>query len=220
MDDNIRTIMLPMPMGMGTVNCYLMSIVNGYILIDCGCSSSRKELHKQLDNLCVKPGLLQLVLLTHGDFDHTGNAKFLHETYGARLAIHPSDAGMVEQGNMFVNRKDPGFFARSLIPLLTGFKKSCRFTPDLLLNDGFDLFQYGINARVVAIPGHSPGSIGILTEQGCLFCGDLFENREKPQLNSLMDDMVAGKNSAAKVKDLQVKMIYPGHGFPFPLEEL
>lgn len=220
MVDNIRTIALPMPMGMGSVNCYLISTTDGHILIDCGCSFGRRELFRQLDNAGVKPGFLHLVLLTHGDFDHTGNAWSLHKTYGAKLAMHPADAGMVEQGNMFVNRKDPGFLARTLVPIFTGFTKRSRFTPDIFLVDGYELDQHSINARVVSTPGHSRGSIGILTEQGNFFCGDLFENRERPRLNSLMDDLEAGKDSAAKVKNLNVKMIYPGHGKPFPWEEL
>jgi glyoxylase-like metal-dependent hydrolase (beta-lactamase superfamily II) len=106
------------------------------------------------------------------------------------------------------------------MPLFTGFGKSRQFTPDVLLEDGADLSQYGLDARVISIPGHSLGSIGILTTGGELFCGDLFENMKGPKLNFIMDDPVAANASLAKLKSLQVKMVYPGHGRPFLMEEL
>ncbi len=121
-----------------------------------------------------EPGSLKLVILTHGDFDHSGNAAHLQREYGVPVAMHAADAGMVLRGDMFVNRKQPNWLVRKIIPLATGFGRKERFNPDLLVEDGFDLSKYGIQAKVLSIPGHSLGSIGILTREGDLFCGDLF----------------------------------------------
>jgi glyoxylase-like metal-dependent hydrolase (beta-lactamase superfamily II) len=51
-----------------------------------------------------------------------------------------------------------------------------KFTPDLEIDEGFDLSSYGFDGRILHIPGHSKGSIGVLTAKGDLFCGDLFYN--------------------------------------------
>jgi glyoxylase-like metal-dependent hydrolase (beta-lactamase superfamily II) len=67
------------------------------------------------------------------------------------------------------------------------------------MEDGYDLSEYGFDAEVLHIPGHSKGSIGILTAYGDLFCGDLFENREKPVLSSIMDDLSAANASVEKL---------------------
>ncbi len=67
------------------------------------------------------------------------------------------------------------------------------------------------------MPGHSRGSIGILTAHGDLFCGDLLENIKRPKLTSLMDDLAAAQASVEKLKSLEVKTVYPGHGAAFPL---
>ena len=37
------------------------------------------------------------------------------------------------------------------------------FSPDVLLQDGQDLGEFGLAATVVHFPGHSPGSVGVLT---------------------------------------------------------
>ncbi|MBY8999143.1 MAG: MBL fold metallo-hydrolase, partial [Candidatus Thorarchaeota archaeon] len=61
--------------------------------------------------------------------------------------------------------------------------------------------------------------IGILTDNGDLFCGDLFSNVKKPEPNSVVDDLDELNESIARVKDLQIEMIYPGHGQPFRMNE-
>jgi len=73
----------------------------GFILIDTGCSNKRVELEKRLESAGCKPGDLKLIVLTHGDFDHTGNAAYLRKKFGAKIAMHHEDSGMVERGDMF-----------------------------------------------------------------------------------------------------------------------
>ncbi len=211
---------LPMPFHMGIVNCYLIKSETGYILIDSGGSNARQMLKALLESAGCMPGSLKLVLLTHGDFDHIGNAAYLRSRFGARIAMHRDDSGMAGNGDMFVNRKKSNTLLRILIPIITGFGTSERFIPDLFIDDGSDLLQYGFNARVIHLPGHSKGSIGILTANGGLFCGDLFENIKEPALNSLMDDPRTAQASIAKLTRIKVQIVYPGHGQPFIFAKL
>jgi glyoxylase-like metal-dependent hydrolase (beta-lactamase superfamily II) len=215
MNIKILTISLEMPLRMGQVNCYLVRSDKEFLLIDTGCSTARKELLAALDQYGCTQDSLRLIALTHGDFDHTGNAAFLRDRYGARIAMHAADAVMGETGDMFAGRKRPNILIRSLVPLFTGFGKSERFSPDFLLDDGFDLSPFGLNARVLSLPGHSRGSIGILTNTGEFFCGDLFENVKGPALNSLMDDPQAARESLERLRGLLITTVYPGHGAPF-----
>jgi glyoxylase-like metal-dependent hydrolase (beta-lactamase superfamily II) len=215
----IKTISLSLPLKMATVNCYLVETGSGYILIDTGSSNARADLEKALESAGCQPGDLALIVLTHGDFDHTGNAAYLRKKFGAKIAMHADDSGMAERGDMFWNRSQGNVILRMISPILFGFGKSKRFKPDLYLDEGDDLDEYGLDAQVISIPGHSLGSIGILTAGGDLFCGDLLENIEKPTLNSIMDDPAAANASVEKLKSLEIRTIYPGHGQPFPMEE-
>jgi hydroxyacylglutathione hydrolase len=104
--------------------------------------------------------------------------------------------------------------------IIFGFGKSERCRPDLHIEDGYDLAEYGFDAKVIHIPGHSKGSIGILTAQGDLFCGDLLVNSDKPVLNSIIDDPAAAKANVEELKRLGINTVYPGHGNPFPMELL
>jgi glyoxylase-like metal-dependent hydrolase (beta-lactamase superfamily II) len=218
MPQEIKTISLLLPYHLGSVNCYLIETDTGYVLIDAGGSNKRTDLEKELESAGCKPGNLKLIVLTHGDFDHTGNAAYLRKKFGTKIAMHHDDSGMVERGDMFWNRKKPFILIRMMVPILFGFGKSDRFKPDLYIEDGYDLSEYGFDAKILHIPGHSKGSIGILTAGGDLFCGDLLEKKDKPVLNSIMDDSAAANTSVEKLKSLEINTVYPGHGKPFPME--
>jgi len=216
----IRIITLPLPFRLGSVNCYLIETEAGYVLIDTGCSNRRANLERELETAGCKLGELNLVVLTHGDFDHAGNAAYLREKFHTRIAMHCDDAGMVERGNMFWNRKKSKVVIRTMVPVLFRFGKSERFKPDVCVGDGDDLSEYGLDAKVVHIPGHSKGSIGVMTASADLFCGDLLIDGDKPGLNSIVDDLAAATASTERLKGLGIATVYPGHGEPFPMAQL
>ena len=216
----IKTISLLLPFKFGSVNCYLIENDSKYILINTGSSKQRAQLEKELKNAGCKPGNLKLIVITHGDFDHTGNANYLSHKFATQIAMHQEDLGMAEHGDMFFNRKQPNILIRKIIPMLLGFCKGERFKPDIFIGAGNDLSQYGFDADIISIPGHSKGSIGILLDNGDLFCGDLLENTENPALNSIMDNIDAAKTSIEKLKRLKIKTVYPGHGKAFLMEQL
>jgi hydroxyacylglutathione hydrolase len=217
MPQEIKTIRLPLPLRFGSVNCYLIKADSGCMLIDTGCGNSRDKLEKELLEAGGE-GNLKFVVLTHGDFDHSGNAAYLRQRFGAKIAMHRDDSAIVERGDIFAGRQRSNFFFRRLAPVLFGFGKSKRFKPDLYLEDGYDFAEYGFEAKVVHIPGHSQGSIGILTAGGELFGGDLVIKKSKPERNSLIDDPAAAEASIKKLKSLKIRTVYPGHGRPFPME--
>ena len=216
---DIRVVTLPMPLRMGTVNAYLVDSDHGFVLIDTGPSSARRQLEQELAGAGCKPGNVALIVLTHGDFDHTGNAAYLRDRFGAKIAMHQDDVGMAEQADMFWNRQSGNPVMRFLAPILFGFRKSNRFTPDLTVDEGDNLSGHGPDAEVLSIPGHSKGSIGILTAHGDLFCGDLLENTKRPARNSIMDDGAACEVSIERLTSLSIGTVYPGHGAPFPMNQ-
>jgi hydroxyacylglutathione hydrolase len=202
------------------VNCYLINTGSGFILIDTGFTTCRSELDARLVSAGCKPGNLALIVVTHGDFDHIGNCRYVRDKFKTKIAMHADDAGMAERGDMFWNRKKGNFVLKAVAKLLFPFKKDDMFSPDIVLKDGNDLVGYGLKAVVLSIPGHSKGSIGVLTENGDLFCGDLFENTRKPGLNKIMDDPETAKLSLKKLENSLVHTVYPGHGNSFLMELL
>lgn len=209
----IKTITLKMMGGLARVNCYLIKTGAGYLMIDTGLSKVRDSVEKELEKAGCAPGDLKLILITHGDSDHTGNCAYLRDKYGAPVAMHQADSGMAIDGDMLYNRK--GNFIVRLISPFMGLGKKDRFTPDFYVDDGYDLSEYGLHARIIHIPGHSAGSIGIITSAGDLFCGDLLTNTKEPAVGGIMDDKDTVRESIEKLKTMNIEMVYPGHGEPF-----
>jgi glyoxylase-like metal-dependent hydrolase (beta-lactamase superfamily II) len=221
MNQQIIPIRLPLPLKLSHVYSYLVKTEQGDFLIDTGMTNARKKLETALDHLCSHPGELKLILLTHGDFDHTGNAKYLREKFSSRIAMHEGDAGMLENGDMFWNRKIKSRILKKIIPMVVRFGDSELCKPDIILRDGDSLADYGFDAIVLNTPGHSSGSICFLTSSGDLFCGDLLTNSTgKPMLNSMLYDKEAGNTSFKRLHEYPIKMVYPGHGNPFAWGEL
>jgi hydroxyacylglutathione hydrolase len=217
---SIKIITLGLPFRLGTVNCYLVETGTGFVLIDTGGSNRRAEIDSELASAGCTPGKLKLIILTHGDFDHTGNAAYLRSRLGAKIAMHRDDAGMAERGDMFWNRSSANRLIGLMAPILFHFPKSNRFTPDSYLAEGDHLSVYGFDARILSVPGHSKGSIGILTAGGDLYCGDLLENTKGPASGSIMDDPAACAASLEKLQALEISTVFPGHGKPFPISSL
>jgi glyoxylase-like metal-dependent hydrolase (beta-lactamase superfamily II) len=213
----IKTISTPFILNV-SVNCYLVRTSNGFILIDTGRANKRDVIEKELEKADCNPGNLKLIILTHGDFDHSGNAAYLRKKFGSQIAMHKGDSGMVEHGDMLRNRNKRNILIRIIFRLFFRLSKSGRFKPDLYIDERYDFSEYGFDAKVLEIPGHSRGSIGILTTSGELFCGDLLANVGKPDIWSIIDDSDAAYASIEKLKSLQINTVYPGHGQPFPME--
>lgn len=199
-------------------NAYLVESEAGFVLIDTGFRFDRARLERELESAGCAPDRLRLIVITHADPDHCANAAYLRACYGAPIAMHRLEVAAVERGDMFQSRGSMPRSRRLLKPLagLFRLRKRDRFTPDRLLEDGDRLEEYGLRAVVLHVPGHSIGSIGVLTAVGALFSGDFLENRRRPSLATLVDDVEALRASYERVKRLDVRIVYPGHGGAFP----
>lgn len=216
MTAKITTITLPVILNF-KVNCYLVQIDDGFVLIDTG-KGHRQTLEQALQDAGCTPDKLKLIILTHGDFDHGGNAAYLRKTYQAPIAMHNNDSGMVEKGDMYWNRNPPNILMKLFVGLFFHLRDADQFTPDFYIKAGDTLAEYGFDAEVLELPGHSSGSIGFLTSDGNLFCGDLLGNMNKPQI-WIPDDEAAAYNSVELLKTKNIHTIYPGHGKPFTLND-
>jgi hydroxyacylglutathione hydrolase len=214
---------IPLTLGSSvfSVNCYLIKTDLGFVLVDTGTKMKRTKLAEKLSAHGCTPGSLKLIFITHGDADHIGSAAYLRAAFGAPIAMHEGDVPMSESGDMFSGRKPPNRLLRAIAPLVMRIPEEDRFAPDVLVEEGSDLEQYGLaRARVLLLRGHSAGSIALLLADGSLLCGDVLENRKAPRLGSIMDDVPAAEASVERLTAIGLGTVYPGHGSPFAFADL
>jgi hydroxyacylglutathione hydrolase len=222
------------------VNCYLGKAGDNYILFDTGghmifdkpYTDRCETLVCELERLGCKPGNIKLIILTHGDIDHVANANFIKEKYQTKIAMHVGDLPLVE--NLTIEKMLGSFKLRSIILkiIFQIFKKpikkiSCKilsdfkpYKPDILIDEGDSLLEFGFNAKILHIPGHTEGSIGVLTEDGDLIAGDILVNIKRPSIALNAADFKLLAESVKRLKTMSINIIYPGHGLPFTMNDL
>ncbi len=222
------------------VNSYLLKAHNEFILVDTGgpllmdkeFSSRCDLLEMELEKVGCNSQNLNLIILTHGDIDHVFNALYLKNKYHTKIAIHENDAYLVEMPTPkdFMNSLNyrsfffkivakimKEIFYKIAVNTLSAFDV---FIPDILINKNFNLTDYGFEGEIIHIPGHTKGSIGILTKKHDLIAGDIFVNNKKPELAPNALDFQMMKTSIKHLKSLNINTVYTGHGKPFLFNEL
>jgi len=170
------------------------------IIIDPGCYFPAEQ--ETLKNFLADTGLTPVQLLnTHCHLDHVFGNKWVHETYGLELYIHPNEAQMLELAPVSGER--------------WGLPFQNYNGPIHFLNDG-DKVLFGDTALdVILTPGHSPGSICFyLPSQGDLIGGDVLFR------GSIGRTDLPGGDSETLLNSIREKLwvlpdetvVYSGHG--------
>lgn len=171
-------------------NAYL---VNGTILIDVGMDSSYiiSELKKHISLTD-----LEIIILTHCHYDHTGGAGGVAGITGAKIAIHKNDALLL--GN-------PNASASSMFGM-----KAPVIIPEILLEGGE---KFG-DLEIIHTPGHTPGGICLYDPKSRkLFSGDtVFQDGSFGRTDLYGGNSSQLVSSIKKLTLIDVDIMYPGHG--------
>ena len=85
--------------------------------------------------------------------------------------------------------------------------------PDIVMEDRFDLSEYGIAGQVIHTPGHSQGSVSIVLDNGETLIGDMVRG-EGVNIGAGMfyEDKMELIASLEKVISFEPDAIYLSHG--------
>ena len=194
-------------------------------MVDAGTPNKIRVFKRKLSKLYINPRDVKMIVLTHSHFDHAGSAKEIKELTGAKIVIHESEKDYLE-GNGFVMPKGVNTWGRITRQLLFPFFKKIPFSKpkaDIVLGDDeMSLNEYGIDGKIIHTPGHTQGSLSILLDTGEAFVGCLahsgFPFRVGSGLPIYAQDIEKVKESLKMLIKRGARIIFPGHGNPFPVE--
>lgn len=195
----------------GNGNCYIIEENGNAILVD----TARLKYRDKILSACRKVNI-KLIILTHTHMDHCQNAAFISEELDAPIAICKADEELIKN-----NMLQP-LYAKTLAGklVLLFSEKSFQheeiptFTPKIYLQDGDTLDDFGINAKIIGLQGHTNGSIGIDLGSEGVFVGDALMNMFYPTVSMLYHDYEQMIESARKISGLGERIVYFGHGTP------
>ena len=166
-------------------NAYLA----GSVLVDAGVPPTAVEPYKDE---------VEVIVLTHGHYDHTAHVREIARMCGAEIAIHADDvSALVEDSRSLAfhfGARPPGI------------------VPDRVLREGDEVG----GLRVLHTPGHTPGSCCLYDETtGDLVSGDtVFSDGCFGRYDFVGGSREALTRSLDRLAALEVRGLYPGHGFP------
>ncbi len=195
----------------GDVTVYLLHGTAGDLLIDTGFLGTWRALSAWISQYDVR-----YVFLTHGHPDHDWNAAKLQKR-GARILLSERDKGLPRHFlSQPVKATMPRYRARNLVQRFGGaLTNSPRYTPEYLSDDDPDaLCRLGFDAQIVPLPGHTYGSLGILSN-GVLYCGDAFTMIwKKPDITPHAVSPSLMTESLRTMLRLSSRWLACGHGLP------
>jgi hydroxyacylglutathione hydrolase len=202
---------------------YLLRGEDGWIVFDTSLPNSERTILHALEACGAHPTDIRLILLSHGHLDHAGSAAALRSVSGAHVAVHPGDANLVRTGSKQIppTRSLADHPIRGLLCVGALFLRTQPVEPDVLLTDGQRLDGFGLAARVVHTPGHTPGSISLVLDTGEALIADAVGMQAAlPRENRLLMEPSAARESLKTLVALPIHTCYPGHADPFPARHL
>ncbi len=171
-------------------NAYL---VDGRMLVDVGMDG--QAVVSQLEKI-IKPGELEIIILTHCHYDHSGGAVQVAKSFGAKIAIHKDDMSLLN---------NPRGSASELFGV-----KAPSIVPDIILYGGETFGEL----EVIHTPGHTPGGICLYSVRSkALFSGDtVFPDGSFGRTDLTGGNATKLVESIRKLTLLDVSVMYPGHG--------
>ena len=174
-----------LPLGAYQTNCYIIheAASKTCCVIDPGYSADII-----LDKLEALDLTVDAILLTHGHFDHVGAVKDLAAETGCRVYICAEDL--------------------SLPPMMTAGPISYTHT----YAEGDTLSLAGLTISVIQTPGHTPGSVCLLTEDA-MFSGDTLFAGSCGRTDLPGGNWATILKSLRRLASMEANFrVFPGHG--------
>lgn len=196
----------------GNGNCYIIENGTNGVLVDTG----KREFVGRVAEACERFNVTLLVL-THAHFDHAENAAVLSDRLGIPIAMAEADRSLIASNaaQQLYAATLPGKIVLSASLKEFSARPMDAFRPDIWLEEGDDLLEYGINGKILALPGHTDGSIGLDVGGKDLIVGDALMNMfHHPAVSLLYHDREQMLESARRIGELGERTVYFGHGKP------
>lgn len=201
------------PVNLGFVKSFLVK-GGRTVVVDAGLKGSARRILRAMRANGINPGDVSLLLVTHAHTDHAGGLKELQEATGAPVAVHKLEAPCLSEG-----RSAPVALRSRAMKLLSVFLGERRYgavRPEVTFDGKLDLAPYGVEGYVYPTPGHTAGSVTLVTAGGEAVVGDMAGGIAKPALPGVYEDLETLRASIAGLAGHAVTRAHTSHGRAFP----
>ena len=219
-------------LGNDFLNIWYLNWNGKRILVDTGYDTDWELFCEHLAQEGDRPEDIDWLFLTHAHDDHAGFVnELLNQSQAKAVASEKALVGL-RRGQNGPGGGAPDQDAIDLCMKMVQEGRGAHRFPKLLpehearflwVNDGTRAeIEAQLGMRIVDLPGHTEDSIALLTPGGELFVGDAAQNGAycNDHTTIWIGDLEDYICSWERMLETKAKRIYPGHGEPFPAEEL
>ena len=211
-------------------NNYLLLTPKGWLAIDTGYAGGFRRFVNGLAAHSIDISDIKYIFLTHVHDDHAGFLGELMDATDAQLIVHRHSVERLLAGHNQRIGGCPNILAKVFVEGMRLVGKGKHEFPAIDVSkratiwDGTaqPLLEEDIPLKILALPGHTSDSIGLLSEDGELFCGDAAMNGF-PSVNRniiWIENLDDYRNSWDRMIKAGARTIFPSHGKPFPSQDL
>ena len=210
---------------LGAANVFLIK-ADKPVLVDTGGKTDLAQLLKALEQEGVAVHQLAAVILTHGHADHAGLAAELKRRGAAMVVAGQGDLPMIQAGHNDDIR--PTNFMAHVLKRWVIDPSYEPFTVDLLVETSLDLARWGLAGKLLALPGHTPGSLVVLLDDGRAIVGDMMLGgwlggavlAHRAGEHYFQPDIVRNRANLLSLLRKPIHTFYLGHGGPVSRESV
>ena len=234
------------PLKLSVTNCFLISTVSQYILLDTGYAVDWELFCRRLGQAGVSFSQLSHIILTHHHDDHAGllnnivkenpDIRIVMSQWAKELLVKGENDNTHPKG--IINRRIKILLSLKRYKIMFTLRKyidkksNLRFPPykvrqnDILISGEARLKDIGIalDGSLIATPGHTVDSISVLLDDGVALVGDAAANMLQFAGTKYcvigLSDLDEYYRSWQKIMTRGAKRIFPAHGKPFPAQRL
>jgi hydroxyacylglutathione hydrolase len=189
------------------------------VLIDAGSKSDLPALEETLKREDISLEKVAAVIVTHGHSDHAGLGAELQRR-AILVVAGAGDRDMTASGRNddikptnLMARILKQFFIDPIYP---------PFTADIQVSGSLDLHRFGIEGRAVQMPGHTPGSLAVILDDGRAFVGDMMLGgwmggalfADQASEHYFQPDLARNRANIVELLRQPIETFYLGHGGP------
>lgn len=212
----------------GIANAYIVGTRDAWVLVDAGTENNENRIIRASEEYFGDVTRPELIVLTHGHFDHAGSAAALADHWDVPILAHPLEMPFVD-GRSAYPPPDPtvGGFMSQVV----------RFIPNKQIDLGDRVEQLSPDDQlpgmedweIIETPGHTPGHLSFFRpEDRTLIAGDAFTTVNQDSMIAMLTrkpevwrppayytcDWDEAETSVRRLASLRPTVLAAGHGEP------
>ena len=207
-------------LSVGGANVYIVDRSGKRIMIDSGNPGDEQVFETMMLEQGISPDSIDYLILTHAHLDHAGTAAYFQTKWGIPVIGGRADQPLLDREGL-ADICPTGPLAQLILWIGEG-RRYQGLQLDIPIETELDMAEFGIEGKILPLPGHTPGSL-VITFDDQAFVGDLIRGSlvsdGEAATHFFMCDLAENRKRISQLLEYpQLQRWHPGHMGSFSVD--